>query len=304
MAPDEGKQGWILGVGIAVLDIVNLVETYPAEDVEVRALSQRTVRGGNVANTLSVLRQLERRCEWVGTLADDAAAALITEDLDRLGIGREGARTVAGARTPTSYITLSRATGSRTIVHYRDLPELTADDFAPVRLEGCRWAHFEGRNPPETARMIERVRRASADLPVSVEIEKPRAQIERLFEGPSVAIFSRAFAAACGRDDAVGFLRDYAARCSAELCVLPWGAEGAYAVARGARPVFAPAQTLPAAVDTLGAGDVFNAALIDGMLQGLGVRDMLARANRLAGHKCAREGLDGLVAGARAAGVL
>ena len=36
----------ILAVGIATLDIINLVDSYPSEDTEVRALSQRKLRGG------------------------------------------------------------------------------------------------------------------------------------------------------------------------------------------------------------------------------------------------------------------
>jgi ketohexokinase len=304
MTAAETERGWILGVGIAVLDIVNLVDAYPREDDEVRALSQRIVRGGNVANTLSVLRQFGHRCDWIGTLADDAGAALIADDLDRRGIGRGFAVTLPGTRTPTSYITLSRATGSRTIVHYRDLPELTAGDFAAVSLEGCKWVHFEGRHPAETARMIEQVRRVRPGLPISVEIEKPRPQIEQLLDSAAVLIFSRAFACTAGHGDPLGFLHEYMARCAADLCILPWGAEGAYALARGAEPVFSPAHAPPAPVDTLAAGDAFNAAVIDALLRGLGVADMLLHANRIAGHKCGREGLDGLAESAHDAGLL
>jgi ketohexokinase len=57
-------------------------------------------------------------------------------------------------------------------------------------------------------------------------------------------------------------------------------------------------------VDTLGAGDVFNAGLIDGLLAGLDLPAVLARANGLAGHKCARPGLDGVAVSAIAVGLL
>ena len=45
----------ILTVGIATLDIINLVDHYPAEDEEMRALAQHIECGGNAANTASVL---------------------------------------------------------------------------------------------------------------------------------------------------------------------------------------------------------------------------------------------------------
>lgn len=62
----------ILAIGIATLDIVNLVADYPPEDSEVRALDQRVSRGGNATNTLVVLSQLGHRCSWGGVLAEDA----------------------------------------------------------------------------------------------------------------------------------------------------------------------------------------------------------------------------------------
>ena len=44
----------ILVVGNATLDIIHSVDHYPAEDEELRASTQRRVRGGNAATTAYV----------------------------------------------------------------------------------------------------------------------------------------------------------------------------------------------------------------------------------------------------------
>lgn len=279
-------------MGIATLDLVNRVAVYPSEDDEVRALDQRRVRGGNVTNTLSILAQFGRRCRWVGTLGADAAAAMILDDLRRRGIETADVRSIPGGATPTSYITLSQATASRTIVHYRDLPELSADDFARVALDDIAWVHFEGRNPAETARMIARVRAEAPDIRVSVELEKRREGIEQLLEGPDIVLVSRAFALSSGFSDAASYLRDLVARTKAELCVVAWGAEGASYCLRDGVIESLPAQAPERVVDTLGAGDVFNAGVIHGLLDGRPAYDSVATGIRLAGIKCGRLGLD------------
>jgi ketohexokinase len=303
--------GWaraVLGVGIATQDLINLVERYPAEDDEVRALMQHRLRGGNCANTLAVLRQLGHRCAWAGSLADDGGGAAIEADLAARGIDCSGAARIPGGATPTSYITLSRANGSRTIIHHRDLREFAAEDFARIDLGGLDWLHFEGRAPAETARMIARAAEARPQLPISVEIEKPRPGIEQLFRLPrgagSVLIFARAFAESQGAGDALGFLRRQAALCEADLLVLPWGADGAYALPAGGEPVHVPAHRPPRVADTLAAGDVFNAAVIDARLRALGAEALLRRANRLAGHACGQQGIEGVVTSARGCGLL
>ncbi|RKT43801.1 ketohexokinase [Thiocapsa rosea] len=283
--------GPVLGVGIAVLDLVYEVAVYPAEDDEVRALAMRRVRGGNVTNSLAVLSQLGHDCRWVGILGDDPAADLILADLADQGIHAREAMRVPGGTTPTSSILLSRGGGSRTIVHFRDLPELSADDFGRVSLDGLAWVHFEGRNPLETARMIRRVREEAPDVPISVELEKSRPGIEALLHGPQLLLASRAFARAGGREDPGDFLEDLLVRSDARLCVVAWGADGAAFLARGGQVQRVPAYVPTRVVDTLGAGDVFNAGVIHGLLQGRPAAEAVVQAVKLAGLKCGHPGI-------------
>lgn len=285
------RAGWILGVGVATLDLINEVASYPAEDEELRALAQRRVRGGNVTNSLVILAQLGHRCRWVGTVADDPAADSILADLAGHGISTQDVVRIPGGTTPTSYVTLSRANGSRTIVHYRDLAELDAEAFGRVSLADLAWVHFEGRNPTETRRMIQRIRTEAPHLPISLELEKPRECIDALLDGPNLLLASRAFALARGLPTPAAFLDDLARRTRADLCVVTWGAAGASYAQRGCSPE-AVAPVIPERViDTLGAGDVFNAGVIHGLLNGLSAAKSVAGAVELAGLKCGRMGL-------------
>jgi len=294
----------ILVVGVAALDIINEVAAYPTEDAELRALDRRIVRGGNATNTLAVLRQLGHTCAWAGTLGRDAEGAWILEDLDRRGIDTGACVLHPHGSTPTSYAILSRANGSRTIIHYRDLPELAAADFARIRLAGYDWVHFEGRDSKETAAMLRDCVRRFPEIGVSLEVEKPRPGIEALLMGPDILIFSHHYARSCGYADPRRFLCDQWEHTDAELLILPWGEVGAYAQPRDGEICFAPAHRPPLVRDTLGAGDVFNAAVIDGLLAGLAPPALLDHCNALAGYKCGLPGLDGLIASAREAGLL
>ena len=74
--------------------------------------------------TVSVLSQMGHDCAWAGTLGGDAQGELVLADLERHQVDTGACVRLGRAGTPTSYVTLSRATGSRTIVHHRDLPEL------------------------------------------------------------------------------------------------------------------------------------------------------------------------------------
>ncbi|XP_053106939.1 ketohexokinase isoform X10 [Hemicordylus capensis] len=64
----------ILCIGLVCLDIISVVDRYPAEDTDTRCLSQRWQRGGNASNTCTVLALLGAPCAFMGSLAPGNAA--------------------------------------------------------------------------------------------------------------------------------------------------------------------------------------------------------------------------------------
>lgn len=284
----------ILAIGIATLDIINDVAEYPVEDSEVRAFGQRIARGGNATNTLTVLSQLGHACSWGGVLADDAGSVHILADLAAHHIDLRHCRRLPQGRNPTSCILVSRVSGSRSIVHYRDLPEYGHADFATVDLSRFDWLHLEGRNVEETVSMLRHVRRTAPQLPVSVEIEKPRPSIEALLPWADLLLFSRTYALARGCADAESLLAQVRTQAPQADLVCSWGADGAWACGRDGRMYTSAAVAPLRVVDTLGAGDTFNAACIDARLRGAGLADMLQAACCLAGRKCGQLGFAGL----------
>lgn len=284
----------ILGIGIATLDIVNLVDRYPVEDEEVRACAQHIRRGGNATNTLVVLSQLGHQCSWGGVLATDSHSDTIIQDLNGHGVDLSGCRRVADGVTPVSYIALSRSNGSRTIVHYRDLPEFAHDDFVAIDCRPFDWIHFEGRNVTETARMLAALREQGfARQRISLELEKPRPGIEVLMKHAGVVLISRAFAMSRALASPAAVLDWAQAQAPDAVLVCTWGEDGAW-YRSGGDQAHGAAKPISQVVDTVGAGDTFNAGLIDARLRQLPWAKALEQANALAARKCARHGFDGL----------
>lgn len=281
----------ILAVGIATLDIINSVASYPAEDDEVRAVSQRLCRGGNATNSLAVLSQLGHQCHWAGVLADEPDARHIEADLDKQQIDSTAVLRLTDGKVPTSYITHNLANGSRTIIHHRDLPEYPFSQFQQIDLDQFDWLHFEGRNVADTRQMLAWARQQVPNLPRSVEIEKERSGIEDLFGLADVVLFSRAFALGRGHTDALTLLNALQPQCGNAKLICAWGEAGAWAL-DGKQELHSPAFPPPQLVDTLAAGDTFNAGIIDSLVSGLDLNAALESACHLAGQKCGHQGLE------------
>ncbi|MDH5425539.1 MAG: PfkB family carbohydrate kinase [Gammaproteobacteria bacterium] len=282
----------ILGIGIATLDIINHVSDYPAEDSEIRALKQTICRGGNVTNTLTVLSQLDHQCYWGGTLAAEPDADIIVKELNHYSIDTRYVKKHSGGKVPTSYILLNQSNGSRSIVHHRDLAEFSFQDFKIIPLHEFDWVHFEGRNIEQTCDMLKWLKSTHAAIPCSVEFEKHRPGVESLYPYADTLIFSKAYCQASPAADPELFLAGMNKSYPQKTILLSWGEKGAYAVSSNSDIIFSPAIEQPNIKDTLGAGDSFNAAVIDALLANNSLSKTLHSANKLASYKISVRGFN------------
>lgn len=284
----------ILSIGIATLDIINSVAHYPAQDEEIRALEQNIRCGGNGANSARILAQFAHKVSFAGVLADDAAAQSIVCTLRQDAVDTQYCQQVSGTCSPTSYITLNRQNGSRTIIHYRDLPELDYRHFTKIPVEHMDWLHFEGRNIEATRHMLKHARSRCVDQTFSLEIEKERANIDSLLPLADLLFFSKTFVQGRGFSTAEPFFKAIRAQAPQALLVCAWGEQGAYAQAADTpvyhSPAYAPAQI----VDTVGAGDTFNAGVIHALISAATLPEAIEYGCRLAGHKIGQQGIERL----------
>lgn len=285
----------ILTVGIATLDIINLVDHFPQEDEELRATSQRIVCGGNAANTASVLAQYGHMVELACSLADEPDSDRIQQQLAARQVAMNYCRLVKDSKAPTSYITLNQQTGSRTIVHYRDLPEYDYQQFQRIPLETFDWFHFEGRNVATVKQMLIDTQARRVDQPISLEIEKEREDIELLLPLADILLFSKDFATARGFNSASELFNVIHESAPDAMLACTWGAQGAWGRDRDGNEFQVPAYPPPQVIDTLAAGDTFNAALIHSICSGSPFDKAVDFACQLAGKKVGQSGIEGLI---------
>ncbi|XP_026162922.1 ketohexokinase isoform X2 [Mastacembelus armatus] len=298
----DEQQKKILCVGLVCLDIISVVDKYPEEDTDSRCLSQRWQRGGNASNSCTVLSLLGASCAFMGSLSAGPVANFILEDFQKFHIDVSLVSEHAQCVLPASVVINNISTGSRTILHMnRNLPDVTAEDFTKVDLHQYKWIHWEGRNAEEQVKMIQQVVMHNSALPqqqriiISVEIEKTQETLYQLFPHGDVVFVSKDVARHFGFESAEAALRGLYGRVKqGAVLVCAWAEKGADALGPDGLIVHSDAFPPETLVDTLGAGDTFNAAVIYKLSNGVSLQDALIFGCQVAGQKCGIHGYEGI----------
>ncbi|XP_029943258.1 ketohexokinase isoform X3 [Salarias fasciatus] len=292
----------ILCVGLVCLDIVSVVDKYPEEDSDSRCVSQRWQRGGNASNSCTVLSLLGAPCSFMGSLSAGPVADFIMADFLSHAVDVSAVVWQDEGQTPCACCVVCPSSGTRTVVlSDTNLPDVTADDFSKVDLRQYKWIHWEGRNADEQVKMIERVMMHNSKLPpqqqitISVEIEKTREPLYQLFPLADVVFISKDVARHFGFHSAEAALRGLYSRVKPGAVLLcAWAEKGAEALGPDGMLIHSDAFPPEALVDTLGAGDTFNAAVIYKLSRGEHLKDAVTFGCRVAGRKCGFHGYEGL----------
>ncbi|XP_020344007.1 ketohexokinase isoform X3 [Oncorhynchus mykiss] len=293
----------ILCIGLVCLDIINVVDKYPEEDTDTRCLSQRWQRGGNASNSCTVLSLLGAPCAFMGSLAPGHVADFIVGDFSRRGVDISSVAWQREGETPCACCVVCPPRGSRTVVlSDTNLPDVSAADFSKVDLSQYKWIHWEGRNAEEQVKMIQQVELSNNTLPqqhritVSVEIEKTREPLYQLFHYGDVVFVSKDVAMHFGFHSAASALKGLYHRVKkGAVLICAWAEKGADAMGPDGIVVHSDAFPPEAVVDTLGAGDTFNASVIYTLSNGGGVQEALTFGCQVAGRKCGVHGYDEIV---------
>jgi len=280
----------VVGLGQCSLDHVCLVDGLPRFAGKDRILDYMRLPGGQVATALLACTKLGLRSAFLGSVGDDDAAERVLEPLRQAGVDLSGVRVVADTPTQLAVILLDRSSGERTVLWYRDARlAMRLQDLSRTSIERARVLHLDGGDP-EVGIWASKLAR-EARIPVILDVDTPAPGTAELLAHVDFPIVSHTFAESffgtASPREALRGLMTYGAR----LAVVTLGEIGALA-RQGEREIESPAYCVPV-IDTTGAGDVFHAAFVWALLEGMDAEGCLRAANAAAGMNCRSVGAQG-----------
>ncbi len=288
IAVPAGKRCDVVGVGVNAVDHLCTVASFPTFDSKQALAGYDCQPGGQVATALVALQRWGSRTFYVGTFGDGPVAELSRRSLADEGVDVSASLCRPGVVNQTAVILVDRASGERTILMHRPAAlTLRPDELDRELVTAGRVLLLDGYDA-DAAHTAATWARA-AGVPVVVDVDTRAGPVERLLALTDAVIVSREFACGLtGTTDVEVALAKIAASTGAPLVAITLGRSGA--VAKTAAGVVRAPGYAVATVDTTGAGDIFHAGFIYGLLHEWSLEHTLAFANAAAALKCTKLG--------------
>jgi sulfofructose kinase len=278
----------VVGVGLNATDTIIPVPEYPARGSKVAFRSANILPGGQVASAVAACAQWGLRGRYVGKIGDDAAGALHREEFVRLGVEAHLV-TAEGCASQQAFILVDDR-GERTVLWKRD-ERLTLRP-AELRREwivDARVLHVDGHDTVAAATAAGWAREAG--VPVVADLDELYPGVEELLPKLDYFVASRDIPGRLvGGRDLREALPEVHKRYGCVLTAATLGEEGVLAW-DGTKFWHAAAYRVRV-LDSIGAGDIFHAGFIYGLLQKWPLQRQLDFA-------CAAAALNCMAVGAR-----
>jgi len=277
----------VTGLGQCSLDYLSLVDVYPQVDTKKEVLEWHEQGGGPVATALVALSRLGVSCRFYGMTGDDEAGGKIRQSLADEGLDVQGLVKRRESASQLAFIAVEKSTAKRTIFWRRPSGKvLQPDELGEDFLLGSNFLLIDGLMMDASFAAVKKAK--EMHVPVMLDAGSARPGILELARLCDYVVASEVFAEGLGWELMPESLQKEYVSLGVTALTVTQGEGGSITVSDD-RIIRMPAFTVEA-VDTTGAGDVFHAGYIYGLLQEWDLERVVRFASALAAMKCLQMG--------------
>jgi sulfofructose kinase len=273
----------VVGMGLNSVDFIAVVSEFPTLNSKMEITQFSKQGGGQVATAMVALSRWGVKTRYIGKVGGDEWGQFSLISIQQEGVDVSSMMIEPDATSQFAMIIVDRASGERTILWDRD-KRLMYRERELKRGEVCsgKLLLLDGHDIHAAIRCAKWAKEEG--IPTILDIDKVEPLTSELIREIDFVITSSRFPFLyTGITDLEKALLELQKHTSGFLCAT-LGREGAVALVNGEllRVKAFKADT----VDTTGAGDVFHAGFIYGLLQNWEVMEILRFANAVAALKC------------------
>ena len=279
----------VVGVGLNATDTILSLASFPESGSKVQYRERSVMPGGQVATTMVACQTWGMRTRYVGKFGDDSAAKLHKDAFHRAGV--EAQLVEVPGEASLHNVILVDAVGDRTVLCQKnERMVLQPDELKREWIVNARALHVDGHDTAAATQAASWAREAG--IPVTADLDDIYPGVEELMAKIDYLLVNSDFPRKLMNDSSLeNALRNMQARYGCKLAAVTLGEDGVLAW-DGRRLVHSAAYSV-SVVDTTGAGDIFRAGFLYGLLHGWALERQLDFSCAAAAMNCMGVGARG-----------
>lgn len=277
-----------VGIGLNAIDHIIVMPKFPERGTKSRISKFVKAGGGQMGTGFSALARLGLKVKYLGKVGDDEMGRLSMDLLSREGVDISDMVVEPDTVSQYAFIVVEEGTGERTIMWQRDAGlEFKPGDFSRDGVTSGKILHMDGHEVPFLIQAAKWAREEG--IPVFIDAERVKDRTFELLPLADVLISDERFLnLICPGKSYREFLIHVKERFNPHFAAITLGERGSLGYYKG-EFIHVPAFRVNVA-DTTGAGDVYHAAFVYGMLQEWDVREIMRFSSAVAALKCRKYG--------------
>ena len=273
----------VVGMGLNAVDFLTVVPEFPTLNSKMEILQFSKQGGGQVATAMVALARWGVKTKYIGKVGDDELGQFSLHSIQKEGVDVSSVTIEPNTPNQLAIIIVDSVSGERTILWDRDERlvyregELQKEDICSGKI-----LHLDGHDIRAALQCIKWAKEEGISTVIDIDKVEPLTS-ELIREIDFVITSSRFPSLFTGISDREKAFLELQKHTSGFLCTT-LGHEGAVALVKG-ELIYVKGFEVKA-VDTTGAGDVFHAGFVYGLLQNWEVIEILKFANAVAALKC------------------
>lgn len=273
----------ICGIGMSMVDLVQVVDAFPAEGGITEAGANCLNGGGPVPTALCTAAKLGASVAVIDRVGDDWKGRLVRDEYLQYGVDTSHFQLEAGKTTTFGSVLVRQEDGERHVIFAPgNFTALESAELPEPALQSTRILHLNGRHWPACLDAADIVKEAGGLVSFDGGANRYDPKFDELLQKTDIAIVARDFAEKfCGSDDNATQLGEFV-RAGAKIVGITDGAEGSWFATDEGEVFYQPAFPVERVVDTTGCGDAFHGGFLFGYSRDWSIRESAKFASAVA----------------------
>ncbi len=260
----------ILGLGMSMIDLFQVVDEFPAHPGVTEALESRLMGGGPVPTALCAAAQLGANTAIIDRVGADWRGLQVQQDYREFGVDTTHLILEEGKTTTFGSAIVRKKDGERHIVFSKgDFTPLSTEELPVDRMESAKILHLNGRHWAACMDAAKIVQTAGGKVSFDGGANRYQEKFLELLPLVDLLIVAKDFAEKLAnsndREQQLAALSHW----GAEIVAITDGANGSWFREKGGSDFFQPAFPVEPVIDTTGCGDVFHGAFLSELARGM-----------------------------------